>query len=85
MTVVRMADLKNDSTLIRPAEMLSDAAEQYADGTLVGTKCLVIALDDADGNYNLAFHNAGLSAAEVLALLEVTKTHFLRQMGFLFL
>ena len=45
-------------------------------------KMLIIALDDSDGQFNLAWQNAGMKASECVVVAEAVKQTFLKVLGF---
>lgn len=70
---------KSDWTVI---QMLQDALddETILDGTY--DKAVLIRLNNKDGDYNIGFSQAGLSMAECIALVEIAKNLFKKQMGY---
>jgi hypothetical protein len=63
-------------------QMLQDALE---DETIINgefDKALLIKLDAKNGNYTVGFSQSGMSMSECMALIEVVKTMFLREMGY---
>ena len=64
-------------------QMLQDALESPAipeEGNF--DKALFVKLDSNNGDYTVGFSQAGMSMSECLALIEVVKTMFLREMGY---
>lgn len=48
-----------------------------------GTKCVVLALDDTTGGYNISWFQAGMKMSELVALLDMAKTLIKKEeMGF---
>jgi hypothetical protein len=62
-------------------QMLEDALSEVKERRSTPTKALVLFLDDRDG-YNAGFRNCGFSMSQGIALLEVAKAMFLREMDY---
>ncbi len=74
--------LKNDATLISPEECLRDCLENDIRKRGAFKECkklIVIGLDDNDDKYSWSFNQAGMSASEIIALLEITKKQIIDQ------
>jgi len=61
--------------------MLHSALNEISDGKKV-TKALLIILDD-DNCYDIGYRNSGLNCTDAIALMRVTETKFLNDMGYL--
>jgi hypothetical protein len=77
------ADRENDNTLLSPVECLEDAAQDLRSGKTKCDKLLVLRLNTSDHGYAIGFNASHLRASEIVALLEIAKTVFLRQMNFI--
>jgi len=71
----------NDGTKWTVKEMLESIIEKIDDGRIITNKCVLIHLNDDDGeSYSFGFGNAGMSYNEMVALLETAKTNFVMDM-----
>ncbi len=73
-----LADKARDATMWTPRDALADglkAIDEKEPNRVISraTKLLVIALDDTDGMYDVGFIQAGMSATQMIALLEILK------------
>ena len=65
-----------------PAECLAEAMARLDAGKLEGVdKCLVIFLDNSPGNYRTAYHQAGMTCSQIVALLEYMKAIMILNMN----
>lgn len=80
-SVTSLADRKRDATLWTPEQALDDALHDVQIGNIKATKVLIVFLDDSEGKFDPAFTQSGMSASECLALLEVGKLLFYKEMG----
>jgi len=48
-----------------------------------GKKLIVLALDDQDGQYSISYVQAGMKMSECVTLCEISKTIFLKEMGYI--
>jgi len=81
MTKVAYLNWSKDRNI--PGEDTVAAALEEAGGHMQKEhvrKCVVISLDDFDGNYNTRFFNAGMTMSELIALLEYLKMQCLCNM-----
>jgi hypothetical protein len=77
--VTHIGTKTNDSTSYTPEQMLESAMEDIKkEGS--ANKAILITLDDTDNQYNTHFWNAGMSATQIIALLEVSKVKMLQLM-----
>ena len=63
-------------------QMLQDALDTPPGPEGNFDKALFVKLDSNNGDYTVGFSQAGMSMSECLALIEVVKTIFLREMGY---
>ena len=78
-----MAEKKQDGTLQTPRQALEAAlADIGVKGEAInGKKLAIIALNDKDDAYHVSFYQAGMSMSECVALCEVAKSLFKKEMG----
>ena len=83
--VISMANKLRDATLQTPEQALEDALKDIGElGAFKdGKKILIIGLDETDGKYDVSFIQAGMKMSECLALVEVAKIIFLKEMGWI--
>jgi hypothetical protein len=77
-----MAEKLNDGTL-QTVEQLFEILPEFSKEHPDHTKALVILLNEKDGGYNACFIQAGMTCSQMIALLEVTKTMFLKDMNYI--
>jgi len=63
-------------------QVLEDALSDIRAGKSKAKKCLVILLDDNDGNYDVRYVQAGMRSSQCIGLLAVTQRIFLDGMGY---
>ena len=82
--ITNISELTNNSLSNSPEITLSDALSDIGkNGALKnGKKCLILALDESDGNYSVNYYNAGMKASECIALLDISKALFVEDMGY---
>ena len=80
--IAYISDKTHNSDHWTVQQMLDDSLEDETilDGTF--DKGLFIMLDAKNDNYVVGFRQAGMSMSECLALVEVVKTMFLKEMGY---
>jgi len=61
-------------------QAMDDVRKVYADAETAPDCLMIIALWNADGNFDTRFWNVGMKASEMIALLEVMKNRLLRYM-----
>lgn len=81
--VTMFATASENSTHWTVEQMLRDALREVESGKRVATKAVVLFLDDSGGTYKVGYHNAGLSASQIISLFEVGKVLMLEEMGYL--
>lgn len=79
--VILMANKKDNANLWTPEQALEDALSEIKSGKHNPTRVLIITLDDSDNKFEPHFYQSGMKATECLALLEVGKIMFLKEMG----
>lgn len=81
--IVQLREVEPDNAKrYTPRATLLDAVGEIDAETLQPTKCILLFLDD-DGHekYNTRYYQSGMSMSECIALLEVMKIRFMREMG----
>jgi hypothetical protein len=78
-----LGNLTNNSKMITPEMMLEDAKKDILNGDIKPNKAIFIYLDTEEDGYDIGWYNANMSCSEILALIEVAKTLFLKEMGYL--
>ena len=83
--VISMSERMNDGTLQTPRQALEDALEDIGKNGAFkeGRKLLILSLDDTQDNYSVTFIQAGMRMSECMALCEVSKTIFLKEMEYI--
>ena len=80
------AKREDDNKLISPIEALQDAIRAIESGEVKADSLLIITLDrgtNDDKLFEYEWFASRISASDILALLEVSKTGALRSMGYL--
>ncbi len=79
---ISFAEKTNSGTAWTPEQMLLDSLRRVQSGGDCHKvkKAMVIFLDDNDGAYNTGFQQAGMRMSECVALCEVAKIKYLREM-----
>ena len=82
--ITSLADFTNDGSFSNPEQALQQAlADLGKYGAFEnGKKILILGLDDAEENYGVSFIQAGMTMSQCIALCEVAKTLFLREMNY---
>ncbi len=83
----KIYELKKDPNrgdLRQPLDALEDAiASVGKNGALErGKKVLILALDETDGEYDVSFFQAGMHMSDMIALCDIAKSEFKREMGY---
>ena len=63
-------------------QMLRAAADEIEQGKEPCTRAMVLTLNDPEQVYQTCYYAANISASQMLALLEVTKSRLLEEMGY---
>jgi len=84
MAVESLSKHTGNATMQSPEGCLQDALKAInKEGAFKnGKKLIIIALDDTDGEYNISWFQAGMKMSECHNLCDVTKSLFLREMGY---
>lgn len=82
--IISLANRQRDGTLQSPKQALEEALNDTGkSGALKdGKKLLIIALDDSNGQYNINWIQAGMNMSECVALCEVSKALFVKNMDY---
>lgn len=81
--VTRMADIREDNTLVTPEQTLEDALEAIRSGQIKPRSLLILCIDGADQeSYNIRWLASNLRASGMITLCEIAKAKFLRLMGY---
>lgn len=84
MSVISLSKHSNNGAMRSPADCLNECLEDIGKRGAFekGRKVLVLALDDTDGQFSVSFAQAGMKMSECVALCEVAKTIFLKEMNY---
>jgi len=80
--ITSIGHVKGDASIISPRQCLVDCLENDLGNRGAfkeGNKLIVIGLDDNDGKYSWSFNQAGMSASQIIALLDVVKHQIIDQ------
>lgn len=82
--VISLSKHSNNGAMRSPEECLRDCIEDLGRRGAFekGKKLLVLALDDTEGQFSVSFAQAGMKMSECVALSEVAKAIFLREMNY---
>ena len=72
MNIVRLIDKTGSAKSWGPQDV-ADALQADIDSGKVGKKLLVLHVDQSDGRFNTNFLQCGMSASEMIMLLEIAK------------
>lgn len=72
MNVVRLIDKTGNAKSWGPQDVV-DALQEDIDAGKVGNKMLVLHVDQSNGRFNTSFLQCGMSASELIMLLEIAK------------
>lgn len=83
--VSKLSDKTNNGFMSTVKDALKDATEAAGkDGAFEnGTKVLILALDDTEGEYSISFIQGGMKMSECISLCETAKTIFLSEMNYI--
>lgn len=84
--VISLAERTDSAAFATIEQTLESALQDVRDerGAFAkGRKCLVIALDDNDGQYRINFVNGGMKMSECVALCEAMKIVALTEMNYI--
>lgn len=70
------------AAFMTPREQLEEAIRAIDEGKMNPSKLLILALDDAAGEFRVIFFNAGMKSSECVAVCEAGKMIFLRDMNY---
>ena len=78
-----MANASGDSRHTDAKETMRATLSEFEDGELKNhKKVLILALNEDNGSYDVAFRQAGMNMSECISLCEVIKPLFLEEMGY---
>jgi len=80
--LVKISEKAQNSCAWSPSDALEDALKDISEKNRDPSDSLVILLDRRDGKYKINWYIAGMSISEVIALLEISKQEFFKEMGF---
>lgn len=82
--IVSLSDKTNNATFSSPESALRDALEELGKRGAFkqGKKLLILALDDTDENFHVSFIQAGMKMSECVAVCDVAKNIFKKNMGY---
>lgn len=77
-------DTQNDASLITPRQLIEYLSTEEETQELMEThkQAMVLFLNNANGEYDVQFYNAGMSCSQMLALLEIAKQNVISNMGY---
>jgi len=78
-SIIKLIDHNENSKSWSVVDMLEDAI--HDEGEAPSDKALLILLDDREGQYDVGYYKAGLSATGAIALAEVFKARVLGKMN----
>lgn len=79
---ISMAEHTGDACMWSPKQMLEDAVADCDGDRERYRKAVVLWLDDSDGRFDVGYTQAGMNCSQMIALVEVAKTMFLEDMGY---
>lgn len=68
MSVINLANVKDDNTLISPEQTLLDALDEIKSGKRPANKVLILTLYDEDKCYGNGFYASNMKASEMVTL-----------------
>lgn len=80
--VTYLSEKHNNALLDTPLHVLELVKERIETGQMSPTKLIVIGLDDSSGQYDIKWQQAGMTMSQLLALLEITKSIAINEMGY---
>ena len=84
MKIVKLSKEANNGKMRTPIDSLEEAIEDFKNGELKGyNKILIIPLKASNEIYDVTFIQAGMTMSECIALIEIAKTTFLKEMGYI--
>ena len=88
MSVVHIADIKNDNSLITVPQALRMAADEAETGDLSEYKSAVVLLlkdgpdKDGDPEFSVSWRSANIRSSTMIAVMEAAKADLLAKMGY---
>jgi len=81
---IYLGEHADDATKLPPEWAIKEAQKDMAGGkgAFAGKKLLIIALNTEDDLYDVSYIEAGMTHSECVALMEVVKRIFIRDMGY---
>jgi hypothetical protein len=80
MPIVKLVERNSDARSYTVEDCLTTALQDVQEGTREANKCVVVFLDDSGRLYSVGYQQAGLSSAEMIALVEVLKHQLIVEM-----
>lgn len=83
--IIELGNFTDDAKFVSPEMALNDALGDIGKRGAFekGKKILILALDDTSGSYSISFVQAGMKSSEMVALCEISKAIFLKQLGYI--
>lgn len=85
MKVKSIGHIKDNALLVTPEQCIQSVLHDdlgKRGAFKKGTKILVLALDDTDGEYSFSFSQGGMKVSEMISLISVFKKYLINMMGF---
>jgi len=82
MKVTKLGDFANDGRMLSPMDALKSAITDIENKDITPNKILILSLDHSDDEYNVNFHQAGMTMSECLALCDVAKSIMIKEMNY---
>ena len=76
--VVYLSDVVEDNRFTPPVQLLHETIQEIEDGVCTPNKLVILMLDSTDEKYNVSYRMSNIRFSEVVSLLEVGKSSFLR-------
>jgi hypothetical protein len=80
--VTKLGDFTNNGKMLSHMDSLKSAIKDIENKNMSPDKILILSLDNKNGDYNISFHQAGMTMSECLALCDVAKSIMLSEMGY---
>ena len=80
--IISLAGHLNDGRLCSPDQAATDFLARIETKEISPTKILCLAVNTSNGQYDVSFTQAGMSCSEMVALLEIAKQIFLKELGY---
>ncbi len=82
MTKVTRLGRTNDPSKEEVIAMLHEVISNIESGRISPAKAVVLALNEADGDYDISWFNAGMKMSECIALCDIAQSRFRDEMNY---